>query len=248
MSIGRRPLAACRLTLEVIVPVYNEEKDLPVNIRRLHDFLERQVDWEWRIVIADNASTDSTPTAARALMKEFSRISYTCLQEKGRGRALKFAWGESKADVVGYMDVDLSTNLRHLPEALEKMAGGADVVVGSRLIPGSRITRSLKREILSRGYNLLVHLVFGTRFSDAQCGFKFLTAKAVRSLLPLVDDTRWFFDTELLIMAERGGFKIGEIPVEWIEDLESSVRIVKTVLQDLLALAKLRLQLWFGVK
>lgn len=248
MSAEGRALSAGHFTVDIIVPVYNEEEDLPINIRRLHDFLETEVDCKWRIVIVDNASTDSTPGESRALTKEFSRVCYLRLEEKGRGRALKFSWGESKADVVGYMDVDLSTNLRHLPEALEKVAQGADVVIGSRLIPGSRITRSLKREILSRGYNLLVHLVFGTRFSDAQCGFKFLTARACRSILPALDDTRWFFDTELLVMAERQGFKIGEIPVEWIEDLETTVRIVKDVFQDLYALAKLRLQLWFGVK
>ncbi|KPJ63321.1 MAG: hypothetical protein AMS15_00815 [Planctomycetes bacterium DG_23] len=248
MSGESKSLGGRHFTLDIIVPVYNEEKDLPVNIRRLHHFLGKEADCDWRIVIADNASTDSTPAEAQALMEKFPRISYTRLEQKGRGRALKFAWGQSKADVVGYMDVDLSTNLKHLPEALELVTQGADVVIGSRLIPGSRITRSLKREILSRGYNLLVHLIFGIHFSDAQCGFKFLTARALHTLRPLLHDPRWFFDTELLVMAERRGFKIGEIPVEWIEDLETTVRIVKDIFQDSYALAKLRLRLWLGVK
>ena len=162
------------------------------------------------------------------------------IPRKGRGGALKQVWLESPAEFVTYMDVDLSTNLNAFPHMLASLRNGSDVVIGSRLMTGADTTRSLKREILSRGYNVLVRLFFGTRFTDAQCGFKGVRREAARRLVPHVEDHRWFFDTELLVLAEKSGHSIGEVPVDWIEDLDTRVQLLRTIWDDLVALFRLR--------
>lgn len=227
-------------SIDIVLPVYNEEKVLAQSVQTLRDFLSSGFQHQWRLVIADNASTDSTLKVAQDLATSHLDVSYIHLDQKGRGRALKRAWLESQADIVSYMDIDLSTNLRHFPPLIDALINGADVATGSRLMRASRIRRSLKREVLSRGYNLMVKALFFTRFSDAQCGFKALTRRAVQALIPLVEDNKWFFDSELLILAEKKGFRIAEIPVEWIEDLDSRVNIVRTSLDDIKGLIRLR--------
>lgn len=230
-----------KATVDVVIPVYNEERVLEESISTLVAFLHARCPYRWRIVIADNASTDRTLEVARRLSERIPEAEFIHLDEKGRGRALRRAWMESGADVVSYMDVDLSTNVEAFPPLIEALiSGGYHLAIGSRLQKESVITRQLKREILSRGYNLLIKFMFFSKFSDAQCGFKALTRQAVRELVPLVKDQGWFFDTELLLRAEQKGYEIFEVPVEWIEDLDSRVNVFQTALDDVKGLIRVR--------
>jgi glycosyltransferase involved in cell wall biosynthesis len=235
------PWSRAKLTTDIVVPVHNEEHTLRASIASLLDFLAGTTFFDASIVIADNASTDGTLAVARELEREQPRVHALQVPSRGRGGALKAAWSASRADVVSYMDVDLSTNLRFFPLLIHGIALGYDVAIGSRLLQASQTRRSLKREILSRTYNRLVKLMFRNRFSDAQCGFKALRADVARDLLAHVEDTDWFFDTELLLQAERRGYKIFEVPVEWIEDLDSRVRIMRTAFDDVRGLIRVRM-------
>ncbi|MBK1786399.1 bifunctional glycosyltransferase family 2/GtrA family protein [Prauserella cavernicola] len=226
--------------LDVVVPVHNEEADLEPCIRRLHTHLSTTFPYGFRITIADNASTDSTLDVARRLEHEFEPVTVVHLAEKGRGRALRTVWSTSDAGVLAYMDVDLSTDLAALsPLVAPLLSGHSDVAIGSRLARGARVVRGPKRELISRGYNLLLRGTLAARFSDAQCGFKAIRADVARGLLPHVQDTAWFFDTELLVLAQRSGLRIHEVPVDWVDDLDSRVDIVSTALADLRGIVRL---------
>lgn len=227
--------------IDIVVPVYNEAGTLQDSIRRLHEFLSDELPYPWRIVIADNASTDSTLPIARALAFELDDTTVLHLGRKGRGRALRAAWTASDADVVCYMDVDLSTDLRALlPLIAPLVSGHSEVAIGSRLRPGARVVRGPQREFISRSYNHLLRLGLRAQFSDAQCGFKAIRADAARQLLPEVQDQGWFFDTELLVLAQRRGMRIHEVAVDWIDDPDSRVDIVSTALTDLRGVIRLR--------
>jgi glycosyltransferase involved in cell wall biosynthesis len=228
--------------IDIVVPVYNERSALERSIRRLHGFLEANMPFAWRIVIADNASTDGTSVSARALAAELSCTEALGLSAKGRGRALRAAWSASDADVLCYMDVDLSTDLRALlPLVAGIVSRHSDIAIGTRLAPGSHVERGPKRELISRCYNALLHVILGARFSDAQCGFKAISAQAARTLLPEVRDEAWFFDTELLTLAQRRGMRIHEVAVDWVDDGDSRVEILSTALADLRGVARLAL-------
>jgi putative flippase GtrA len=212
------------------------------SIRRLHEFLCANMPYAWRITIADNASTDATYFLARELVRELPGVGVVHLAEKGRGRALRAAWLASEADVVCYMDVDLSTDLRALlPLVSALISGHSDVAIGTRLAPGSRVVRGPRRELISRTYNRILRFGLGARFSDAQCGFKAVRADVARLLVPEIRDEGWFFDTELLILAQRHGLRIHEVAVDWVDDPDSRVNIVRTALDDLRGVARLRL-------
>ena len=229
--------------IDIVVPVYNEEVALEDSVRRLHEFLSGEMPYAWRIVIADNASTDATLAVARALAVELDHVTVLHLEHKGRGRALRAAWTVSDADVLCYMDVDLSTDLRALlPLVSPLVCGHSEVAIGSRLTAGARVVRGAKREVISRCYNRLLHWALRARFSDAQCGFKAIRADAARRLLPDVQDQGWFFDTELLILAQRRGLRIHEVAVDWIDDPDSRVDIVSTAFTDLRGIGRLLLQ------
>jgi len=228
--------------VDIIVPVHNEQDGLERSIRRLHRFLRDSFPFTWRIVIADNASTDGTPVIGAALANELPGVSYSRLERKGRGRALRTAWANSDARVVAYMDVDLSTDLRALlPLVAPLLSKHSDVAIGTRLAHGARVVRGPKRELISRGYNALLHAVLRARFSDAQCGFKAVRREALDPLLNDVKDDGWFFDTELLVLAQRRGLRIHEVPVDWIDDPDSRVDIVSTAITDLRGVARLAL-------
>ncbi len=227
-------LAVRTCVLDIVIPVYNEERDLSASIRRLHHYLATEVPYPSRITVADNASTDNTLTVAQRLADELPDVHVIHLDAKGRGGALCAAWMASEADVVAYMDVDLSTDLSALmPLVAPLISGHSDIAIGSRLAASSRVVRGPKREFVSRSYNLILRGALGARFSDAQCGFKALRADVARRLLPLVADTGWFFDTELLVIAERAGLRIHEVPVDWVDDPDSRVEIVRTAFNDL---------------
>jgi len=228
-------------TVDAVIPVYNEEHVLEQSVQALHAFLGEHLPYDWRILVADNASTDGTLSVARRLSAEVPRVACLHLEQKGRGRALRAAWLESSADVVSYMDVDLSTELAAYPTLIRAIAEeGYDVATGSRLARGSRTSRSFKREAISRAYNLLIKGVLWTRFSDAQCGFKALSRRAADVLVPLVQNNEWFFDTELLVLAEKKGYRIKDLPVRWVEDPDTRVRLGPTIAEDLRGLWRLR--------
>jgi putative flippase GtrA len=226
--------------VEIVVPVRNEEHDLGPSVRRLRGYLDHAFPCRTRITIADNGSTDGTWPLALALAADLDGVRAVQINQPGRGGALRSVWSASEADVFAYMDVDLSTDLNALlPLVAPLLSGHSDVAIGTRLARGARVVRGPKREIISRCYNLLLHATLGTRFSDAQCGFKAIRADAARELLPLTEDTGWFFDTELLVLAERAGLRIHEVPVDWIDDPDSRVNVVGTALADLRGIARL---------
>ncbi|WP_375482277.1 glycosyltransferase [uncultured Jatrophihabitans sp.] len=220
--------------VEIVVPVHNEEVDLEPSVLRLHEYLRTRFPFEAVITIADNASTDTTWDVAQRLVHSTPGVRAVHLDAKGRGRALNSVWAVSTARVVAYMDVDLSTDLAALlPLVAPLLSGHSDVAIGSRLSRTSRVVRGPKRELISRGYNLLLRTTLRTGFSDAQCGFKAMRADAARLLLPHVQDTAWFWDTELLVLAERSGMRIAEVPVDWTDDPDSRVDIGTTARDDL---------------
>src|SRR5215217_6057358 len=213
-EIPHRPAVRPAAQIDVVLPVHDEEVALERSVRRLHRYLSAEFPFSWRIVIADNASTDTTPAIAARLAGELIGVDALLLDRKGRGRALRAAWTASPARVVCYMDVDLSTDLRGLlPLVAPLLSGHSDVAIGSRLAGGARVVRGPKRELLSRGYNAILHTALRARFSDAQCGFKAVRTAALDGLLADVRDESWFFDTELLVLAQRRGLRIHEIPV-----------------------------------
>ncbi|HEV7648843.1 MAG TPA: glycosyltransferase [Actinophytocola sp.] len=241
-ATGRGPIVPrdAAPVLDVVVPVYNEERDLGGCVRRLHGQLTATFPYRFRITVADNASTDATLAVARGLADELPEVTVLHVAEKGRGRALHAAWSASDAPVLAYMDVDLSTDLAALaPLVAPLLSGHSDLAIGSRLARGARVVRGRKRELISRGYNLLLRGTLATRFSDAQCGFKAIRADVAARLLPHVTDTGWFFDTELLVLAERTGLRIHEVPVDWVDDPDSRVDIVATALADLRGIVRL---------
>ncbi|NMO89263.1 bifunctional glycosyltransferase family 2/GtrA family protein [Actinomycetospora sp. TBRC 11914] len=225
--------------LDVVVPVYNEERDLGPCVQRLHAHLTDAFPYRFRITVADNASTDKTLAVAKALESQYDEVAVVHLDQKGRGRALRTVWTASDAPVLAYMDVDLSTDLNALlPLVAPLISGHSDLAIGSRLSRTSRVVRGAKREIISRCYNVILRGTLRARFSDAQCGFKAIRADVAERLLPLVQDTAWFFDTELLVLAERSGLRIHEVPVDWVDDPDSRVDVVATAVADLKGVAR----------
>jgi putative flippase GtrA len=237
---ARRGSLVAAPDVDIVVPVHNEEQGLEASIRRLHRFLRDGFPFSWRIVIADNASADATPVVAAGLADDLPGVVVMRLERKGRGRALRAAWSASPARVACYMDVDLSTDLRALlPLVAPLLSGHSDLAIGTRLARGARVVRGPKRELISRAYNRLLHVVLRARFSDAQCGFKAVRRDALDALLGDVRDDGWFFDTELLVLAQRRGLRIHEVPVDWVDDPDSRVDIVATALTDLRGVARL---------
>lgn len=228
-------------TLNIVLPVYNEEKELLIGVQKLVQFSSEYLpDYRWTITIVDNASTDKTHEIARALSKEFPQIQVVHIKQKGRGRAVSGIWINADADYLAYMDIDLSSDLKHLPPLVQSLSQGYDIAIGTRNVRGSKVFgRSIVRTITSKGYMMLIKIFFWVHFSDAQCGFKAITKKAAHDLLPRIKDTDWFFDTELLILAEKFGYRIFEEPVTWTDNPGSTVRVLKTAQGDLMGLWRL---------
>ncbi len=226
--------------VEIVVPVYNEEASLADSVRRLRSYLDRSFPFTSVVTVVDNGSTDATSIVAADLACELDGVRAVRLTGKGRGRALRAIWSTSTAQVVAYMDVDLSTSLDALlPLVAPLLSGHSDVAIGTRLAPGARVVRGPKRELISRVYNLVLKIVLRNGFSDAQCGFKAARTDVAKRLLPHVEDNEWFFDTEFLVLAERSGFRIHEVPVDWVDDPDSRVDIIRTAGDDLRGLARL---------
>ncbi|MCW5953966.1 MAG: bifunctional glycosyltransferase family 2/GtrA family protein, partial [Propionibacteriaceae bacterium] len=245
LAATARPATAARV--DIVVPVYNEQADLVSSITRLEAFLADSFPYEYRVVIVDNASTDDTWRLATALSRRLASVQALHLDRKGRGWALRQAWLDSDADIVCYMDVDLSTDLRALlPLVAPLVSGHSDLAIGTRLARGSRVSRGPKREFISRSYNLILRGCLRVSFSDAQCGFKAIRRDVAGVLVPLVADDNWFFDTELLVLAQRVGLRIHEVPVDWVDDPGSTVDIVATAREDLRGIWRVGRGLWSG--
>jgi glycosyltransferase involved in cell wall biosynthesis len=235
------PDEAVAPVVDIVVPVRDEERVLSSSVRRLAAYLRDSFPYPARITIAENGSSDGTWEIARSLAAELERVQAIRLDRPGRGGALKAAWLASDAEILAYMDVDLSTGLNALPPLVASLLSGhSDLAIGTRLARGARVTRGVKRAVISHGYNLLLRATLGARFSDAQCGFKAIRADRAARLLPLVQDTGWFFDTELLMLAQRAGLRIHEVPVDWTDDPDSRVNILATVVADMRGIARVR--------
>jgi len=228
-------------SVNIVIPVYNEEKELAQSVRTLADYLRANLtDFVWRITIADNASKDKTLAIAKNLSQKFPEVSCVHLPKKGRGRAVKHVWVTDDADIETYMDVDLSTDLKHLPPLVRALTRGYDIAIGTRNAWGSRVYgRSMLRTFTSKMYIALIKLFFWVHFSDAQCGFKAITRRVARDIIPHIKDNAWFFDSELLVVAEKTGYRIYEEPVTWIDNPGSTVRVMKTAQGDLAGLWRL---------
>jgi glycosyltransferase involved in cell wall biosynthesis len=243
MPAARTPM------VDIAIPVYNEERDLEASVRALHAHLNASIRFPSRITIVDNGSDDSTRLIGARLARDLDSVRCIHVAEKGRGRALRTVWLASDAAIVAYMDVDLSTDLAALGAMLEQVVTGkADIAIGSRLARSAQVTRSLQRECLSRCYNLLLRAALDARFRDAQCGFKAMRSDVARTLLPMVRDQGWFFDTELLVLGQRAGLRIREVPVRWIEDRDSRVDIPSTVMTDLRGVLRMRRDMSSGLR
>ncbi len=226
--------------VDVVVPVYNEELALAPSIGRLHRYLSSAFPFSWRITIVDNASTDATAEIGTELAGLLEGVRFIHLDRKGRGLALRMAWTGNDAAVLAYTDVDLSTGLDALlPLVAPLVSGHSDVAVGSRLSAGATVVRGPRREAISRSYNLILRTLFANRFRDAQCGFKAVRADVARRLVPEILDDGWFFDTELLLLAEHNGLRIHEVPVDWVDDPDSRVDVVTTARDDLRGAARM---------
>ncbi len=231
--------------VDLVVPVLNEAHVLEQSVETIREFLTKHFPYPWRVVVAENGSKDGTLEAARALAERYDDVAVVELGQRGRGRALRVAWTKSQADIVAYCDVDISTEL----EALEKVCRaiheeGYDIAVGSRLSRESQVTRGFKREFISRAYNLFIKAVLFTSFADAQCGFKAVSRRIVDEIVPEVRDQAWFFDTELLVLAEKRGYRVKDVPVHWVDDDDSRVKIVSTAWEDIKGVMRVRRYLW----
>lgn len=232
-----------KLDVEIVLPVLNERAVLAASVTALVEYLEQFSKFSWQVTIVDNGSDDDTYQIATQLcLTMHDRVKAVQLSTKGRGRALRYAWSRSSAEVLAYMDIDLSTNLKHFLPLVEPLLNRSfSIAVGNRLANDSRVVRKPLREVISRIYNLTIRMFFPKRkFRDAQCGFKALRRDAALQLLPLIEDNSWFFDTELLIRAEQSGYEIVQIPVEWVEDPDSRVKIIPTAIADVCGLLRVR--------
>jgi len=235
-------------SVDIVIPVYNEGLILEKNVKTLREFIiSKNVDYDYKIIISDNCSIDNTKEVSKRLSKECSDVRYLYIPVKGRGIALKVAWMLSKANVVCFLDADLSADLETLLKMINEILNGWDACVGSRFVEGSVVKRCLKREITSRGYNLFLKMLFLKKFTDAQCGFKAFKGDVVKKVLPIINSEKWFFDTELLLRLERSGYKIKDFPYIYKEDPNSSVKIIPTSWELFTKSILFRIKLWIEV-
>lgn len=235
--------------LVVVLPARNEATIIRSNLERVCAFLARELHEPWEIIVTVNGSTDATAAIVHDIAMREPRVECLEIPEVGKGHAVLAGWTRavqlstlnSPLSILAFMDADLATDLAALPQLIAAIRAGADIAVGSRYAPGARVERSALRRIVSRAYRMLLHTMFGLRVSDAPCGFKAVNARVVRDIVPRIRDTQWFFDTELLIRAQRAGMRIVEIPVSWREPRRgtSFAKVLRITAHDLCAMARL---------
>lgn len=228
------------MRIEIVLPVFNEAHVLRQSVQRVLEFVSQFSEYQWMLTIAENGSTDSTAEIAAELADDYEAVLAISIDGKGRGRALKHVWRHSPADFSMYMDIDLSTQLSAIPEALAALQAGNDLVVGSRFHRDSKVSRGVLRGITSRCYRCMARICLQSRCDDPQCGFKAIRVGTVSTLLDCVQSERWFFDTELLYLAELASMRIATIPITWVEDKDTRVRILPTTRELVFGLIRMR--------
>ncbi len=222
---------------EIVIPIYNEQEVLAASVHRLRAHLRTHFPYPFLLTIADNGSTDGSWDIASRLTDELPDVRAVRVPLKGRGGAIRYAWARSEAVVVAYMDVDLSIDLdAFAPLVASVMSGHSELAIGTRYGQASYVDRTLTRAFFSRSYNYLLRNGLGARFSDGMCGFKAARRDVVQTILPEIRDDRWFFDTELLLLAQQRGLRIHEVPVVCIDDPDSSVHVLRDSCDDLVAM------------
>ncbi|MAG44275.1 glycosyl transferase [bacterium] len=204
----------------IVVPVFNEEKILKQNILKIFEFCNNNLSIDWQIIIADNKSTDQTSNIGKTLALVYQEVEYLYVDKQGKGVAIKTAWEKYSGDIYCFMDADLATGLSALPPLINGFTGGYDLVIGSRYHVHSKVNRTFIRKIFSLGYRLVLKIFLGLKVLDAPCGFKAINSKIKENILPKVQNDKWFFDSELLILVYKQGYKIKEIPVTWLDPRE----------------------------
>lgn len=230
----------------IVLPVYNEEKIIEGHALKILNYCQQNLQDDFQIVIADNASSDATSQIAQRLTQLYPQIKYYHLEQRGKGLAIKSVWRKFEADFYIFMDADLSTDLSALPNLLEVLkTSGADLVAGSRYLKNSQIKRSSGRLIISKIYNLIINILFRCSIHDLANGFKGANRLVVEKILPLTKNEKWFFDSELTLLTHHYGYRVKEIPVAWQEHrtTKSRVNIISTSLEYLIELIKLKLRL-----
>jgi glycosyltransferase involved in cell wall biosynthesis len=236
------------MCLNVTIPVINEEIMLPDAVRAVNARLQADFpDGDWVIVVSDNASTDATPRLTKAMLSEFPNLRYVRLEKVGKGLGVRCGWEAYPADINVFLDADLATDLGSLKPLVAAVERSGGVAIGSRYHPASEVQRSPFRLMISHGYRLVFRLWLGLRVRDAACGFKAISGEVLKKVVPLVKDNRWFFDTELLVRAQRAGYPITEVPVRWKEETpggrRSRVKMFVVIWQYLVACEGLRREL-----
>ncbi len=238
------------MTVEFCLPVYNEEKILRNNVLTLLNYcLAQQFNFDWKIIIVINGSSDNSLAISKKLKEERAdRIDFIDIPEPGRGQALKKYWLQSQADILTYMDIDLAVSLDNILFLIQPLTDNqADLVIGSRLMPDSKISRSFIRELSSQSYNFLSRIILGHNFSDMQCGFKAIRSNIFKKIAPQINDAKWFFDTELIIFTKKFGYRVKEVPVDWSENRydtrKSKVHMVRDSFKFLYNLIGLKIKI-----
>lgn len=235
------------MLVEFCLPIYNEEKIIEKNVLKIVNFCkEKNLPFNWRVIIVNNGSKDNSLAISQKLSADNKQIGYTTILEPGRGQALKKYWLTSNADVVAYMDADLAVSLNNIIDLINPFVNNeADLVIGSRMMPGATIKRSFIRELISQSCNILYRLIIGNNISDTQCGFKAIKTEVFKKIAPYIEDNKWFFDTEIISFTHHLGYKIKEVPVNWEEnrydERKSKVNLLKDSfihLKNLLRLKK----------
>jgi glycosyltransferase involved in cell wall biosynthesis len=232
-----------QIRIDIVVPVYNEQETLAIQIATLHNYLSQFENVASCIVIANNGSQDKTESIALELIEKYANVKYSFTPELGPGKILKRCWTESRADIVGYMDLDLATSLHHVIEVIELLSDDScDIVNGSRLLPNSQVIgRRALRTISSIVFNKVLKIVFGTKITDGMCGFKFFKRDVIDELaLSEIEHDGWFASASFLLVAEKRKFRIREIPVVWHDDAKSKVKIARLSLEYLRNIAALK--------
>jgi glycosyltransferase AglD len=228
--------------ISVIIPVFNDRISLEKAVPKSLEILSR-VTSEFELIVAEDGSSDGSGDFVKWYEGRDPRIHLLHSDERlGRGKALNRAIRESKGKIVCYYDVDLATDMQHLPELIDAIRNGADISTGSRLLPGSDIVRTEGREIASRSYNFLVRIILGSRLFDHQCGFKAFNKDRILQVIPRIQSNHWFWDTELLVRAQRQGYIVREFPVRWRAGRGTTVRM-----KDVLEMGTAIIRLWWQI-